>query len=375
MQIVKVGSHELIATIKTFKLAKCKIHKNKLHLKNIVKRMLPKKIWDSLRDLRKKGLLSSRLRANYLYDRQRFIKHGSPDRALSVVTNRVAYIVMLYHSLEKGMSLPNPRDGFGQNKAKDLLNQIEKTLELGCFDSQIGSALKVLQAYVRFNTESGVDLPEIKATTNTLWNRYLAAAKDVTDKIGGGRRLLTKKELGQSEMMDFKSFAFLRHSIRVFTDRVIPNQLITDAVEIAQKSPSVCNRQTSRVHVFDNDVLGQELLRIQNGNTGFGHTANKILLITSDLSAFLSIGERNQCWIDGGLFAMTLIYALHSFGVGSCCLNWSKEMEIDLALRELAKIPESENIIMMLAIGYPPEELSVAWSHRAPVEEVVSYHY
>ena len=68
---------------------------------------------------------------------------------------------------------------------------------------------------------------------------------------------------------------------------------------------------------------------------------------------------------------MSLIYALHSLGLGTCCLNWSVTRERDLALRKDAKIDHSESIIMMIAVGNLPDNFSVANSSRKPVEEIL----
>ena len=113
------------------------------------------------------------------------------------------------------------------------------------------------------------------------------------------------------------------------------------------------------------------MLSYQNGNRGFGDKASHVLIVTSDLHHFTSAGERNQCWIDGGMFAMSLVYALHSLGLGTCCLNWSVECDQDRALKNNTLISESEAVIMMIAVGVIPEKLNVAVSPRKPLAEVI----
>jgi nitroreductase len=113
-------------------------------------------------------------------------------------------------------------------------------------------------------------------------------------------------------------------------------------------------------------------LACQNGNRGFTEEIDKLLVVTSDLGSFVSPGERNQCWIDGGLFAMSLVYALHSLGLGTCCLNWSVEHEADRKLRQAAGIRESEAVIMMIAVGHLPEVLNVQQSPRKLVDDVLT---
>lgn len=93
----------------------------------------------------------------------------------------------------------------------------------------------------------------------------------------------------------------------------------------------------------------------QNGNSGFGHTVPALFVITSDMRIFEKSGERNQGWVDGGLFAMALVYALHALGLGACMLNWSQDHDQDDALRAAFEIPD---------------DLLVAQSPRRPVGDV-----
>ena len=69
---------------------------------------------------------------------------------------------------------------------------------------------------------------------------------------------------------------------------------------------------------------------------------------------------------------MSLIYALHSLGVASCCLNWSQSPKNDKLLRSLVDIKQNHTVIMMLAIGWPNIKNKVCVSARKPIQEVYS---
>jgi nitroreductase len=73
------------------------------------------------------------------------------------------------------------------------------------------------------------------------------------------------------------------------------------------------------------------------------------------------------------MFSMSLIYALHAAGVESCPLNLSMYCFHDIKLHRLLDIPNHETPIMMMAIGYPPDELEVACSSRLPIEHFINY--
>lgn len=173
---------------------------------------------------------------------------------------------------------------------------------------------------------------------------------------------------------DLTDFFWSRSSVRQFApDPVTPEELEL-AVSIAQRSPCVCNRQSGRVRALTERSDISDALAIQGGARGFEREVPLLLVISSELANFQGAGERNQCWVDGGLFAMSLMWGLHSLGLVSCALNWSKEPAVDRELKSRFDIPASESIIFLLAVGRPPEEFTVARSPRKPLNEVLVWH-
>jgi nitroreductase len=157
----------------------------------------------------------------------------------------------------------------------------------------------------------------------------------------------------------------------MFAEGPVNSEAIRSAVALALRSPSVCNRQSARVRYLTDRSLLEKVLTVQGGNRGFGHQIPGVLVVTSYLGVFRGARERNQCWIDGGLFAMSLLYALTYGGVGSCPLNWSSDAAQDKALRELLGLPRDEVVIMLIAVGHLPENYRVASSPRMVLEEVL----
>ena len=52
---------------------------------------------------------------------------------------------------------------------------------------------------------------------------------------------------------------------------------------------------------------------------------------------------------------MSLVYGLHSLGLGTFCLNWSVKNQQDKQLKMIAEIPDYDLVIMMIVVGYLPE--------------------
>lgn len=279
-----------------------------------------------------------------------------------------ASIIKNYHRIEKGLALRSPRLGFGQEAIELLLAETRGFIARFGPSRVTAEATQTLDEYLRFNAREGHPLGRLEAEIADLRLRH---QDTLNCECGGGTLQITRETIQRDGRRDLRGFFATRHSIRQFSEQPIDMALITDAVVMAQKSPSVCNRQSGRVFVVSEKALQAKLLALQNGNRGFGDQADKLLIVGADLDCFLSVGERYQAWIDGGMFAMSLIYALHSLGLGSCCLNWSVEPESDRALRQAAGLPDNISIIMLLAVGHLPEALRVAQSPRRPLAEVM----
>ena len=100
------------------------------------------------------------------------------------------------------------------------------------------------------------------------------------------------------------------------------------------------------------------------GCRGFGDRASSILVVTSDLQAW-GFGEQwFGPYIDGGIYLMNLLYALHFNKVGACPLNWYASLENDSKLRVLLQIPENEIVIAMIACGSLKKNFKLAYSKR-----------
>lgn len=304
--------------------------------------------------------------AAYRYDWQIYRRHSGLFRPGDAGVLE-ARLIKAYHRVEKGMSLAQPRPGFGKDAVQQILSEVRQYLDHFGASPTTCRALNTLREYVNFNQRHHTDVSWLEPELEALMQRS-------TGETGiGGTRRVRRDDILKAASIDLKTFFEHRHSVRQFSGAPVEDEVIRQAVLMAKKSPSVCNREPGCVFVATAAETKAALLALQNGNRGFGEQADRVLLITSRLDAFLTVGERYQSWIDGGLFAMSLIYALHSLGVASCCLNWSVEPDSDRALRKIAGVPADHHVIMMLAIGRLPEELPVAQSPRRPLEQVLHF--
>ena len=294
----------------------------------------------------------------FSYDYFRYFLYSAWKQDLKNKEERNYMAVKVYHSLEKSLSLKNRREGAGWENTKLLHTISLKAIESGDLGFQDKVGLNVLRQFASQLTS----VPEAQEISKELQcNEYSDA---------GGTREYSKEDFNQGELSDPEAFFLSRHTLRDFSEKEVECSTVRRAVSLAMKSPSACNRQAWHVYDLKTQEVISNALNCQNGNRGFGHNAKRLLVVASDLRAFVSPKERYQHWIDGGMFAMSLVWAFHSLGVASCCLNWSQDPSGDLKFRKLVPIEPQHSVIMLIALGYPDEDNKVCASARRPLEEV-----
>ena len=324
-------------------------------IRNILKSILPKSAWQNIRSFKR----TINLWLASASDRKRYATHSILKKGPETQGQWRGALTFDYHKIEKGLALPNPRSGFGKDIIDKLLQTLPQYEEHFGTDDMSEIIVSVLREYEETSAGSSRDFEALK---NFLHQRM--------DKITeAGTTALSREDLFPIAQEDAVRFLLGRHSVRQYESRPVDAMLIEKAMKIAQRAPSVCNRQAGHVFVSTNTESMRRLLSHQNGNRGFGDTLGGVAVITSDLAVFQSVGERNQPFVDGGIFAMGFLTGLHAVGLGACMLNWSADIAQDRKLREEFGFPENHVIITMIGFGHVPEHISVAASPRDAMEK------
>lgn len=307
------------------------------------------------------------LAVHYLADLRRFRRASFMDVA-KTRENRQAEIRILAHMLEYGMALSDPRAGFGMDKVRQLVQRVAAYRADYGRDETAEMALAALRAYVSFNRARGAAIVEAEELVAGLEREF----GDLESLPPGGTEVVTAASIRQVASMDFLAFMEARHSIRQFTTQPVDRAVVERVVRAAQQTPSSCNRQTCRVYAFHERTSVARVLALHNGNRGFGDQVAGVFVVTVDLRNWNDVGERNQAFVDGGMFAMTLALGLHAEGLGACMLNWSAPRAADRRMRERVGVPEHEVIITLIGFGHMPEALRVPVSRRKPLDRVMT---
>ena len=158
-----------------------------------------------------------------------------------------------------------------------------------------------------------------------------------------------------------------RHSIRDFSDKPVSREILLQAVQLALRAPSACNRQPSKVYVLDGkrrEELGHENL----------YHADKYLVVTGEINAFGPM-EYGDWVVSSTIFATYLVLALHALGIGSCMMKKDLHFgsQYNDFLRKTCHIPGNEKIVLEIPVGYCKDSFAVAYSNRKNARDVLVF--
>ena len=271
-------------------------------------------------------------------------------------------MLLIVHSLEKGMTNDKPRP-FGKRKIKDLIILIRKYFFMTSKISfEIEMSINILREYLNFCEKNDFINESEYIFVSDFLGKY-----NYIEKIDMSSEHIKIDDIDDN--FDFDKFLSSRHSIRRYSSIALSQDDIKKSIEIAIKGPSACNRQMCRVY-YINSENGKNL--IKKYGQGFGNfdlsNAN-FFLITFDVSAFYTVGERNQGWFNSGIFASNLVNAFHSLGIGSCMVQFGNSFKVEKEIKKKLKIGSSERIGVIISAGYYLKDNVVTASHRRKIDD------
>lgn len=336
--------------------------------KQIIKRIMPKSAGKKARSLKAVVEASKVSRIQ----RQRFMRWISLDTSTDKtrVETRLAFDI---HRLEKGLSHVNFRRGFGKGVLSEISKRmvlLEKSDKKYKNNPLYQQGLSVLHEYQHRHIDVNYDLTSVKAMfPEHIWESVLTYEPDASN--GAGSFLMNSSTKADNFSKGFVQLAQNRYSVREYSDKPVSQELLDKVYEVSMKTPSVCNRQATRIYQITDPEKIKAALKIQGGFNGYDMPP-VLLLVTSDIRAFMNYGERNEPFVDGGLFSMSLLYALEAYGLAACPLNAMFSLSQDRQTRELLSMPDYEFPVMYIAVGNFPESVPVCRSVRRSPESIVT---
>jgi len=277
-----------------------------------------------------------------------------------------ALIILDYHSLEKGLLYRDIRFKFGKLKVTNLLRLLKKSEILGVkHKTQIIAATSVLCNYFDLHKENNINISDYFSDEDYCF------IKREYQLVLQSTKSFIKKNYYKNSDSNFYDFSNSRASVRDFTGEKIPFDLISKIIDLTKNAPSVCNRQSSRVYYIEKKLTIDAVLKIQGGLDGYSDKITQLLIVVCDRNYFYTAGERNQLFIDGGMFLMNLLYSLHYYKVSACPAHWALNFQHDRKIKKLLNMSNSEKVISLVAIGQPNSEFKTCNSRRRSVDELL----
>lgn len=272
------------------------------------------------------------------------------------------------HGIEKGFSYRSPKPAFGIDKILGLLTMLQHYRTL---PEASETFFKDCLSTVKFYIETYKGYEKI----DPIVKRYDALVASVGGCIEAKDATVNINKSDVDAILNsinYEEFVASRHSYRFYAKTPVDKELLKKALKIAEHTPTACNRQAQKVYVF----TGEEKNKLLNigPSRGFVTEVDTAILITVDMRAYFS-EEFYQCYVDGGLYAMNLINAIHSTGLG--CIPLTASMFAVNQRKELSErfnIPLNEAPIITIGIGNREESAQVNASYRKSYKEYTIFN-
>jgi len=301
----------------------------------------------------------------YPQDLWLFLRHNGHS-PLEEHSRRLSHKTIIEaHTIEKGLTLPQPKPHFGRDKISAMLD-MNKDWTPPASDLSRSMLVGALKEY----QETFADTSPPDASFANRVNQFITN-HDKQIANGGVRRNV--QHLGEN--LDALSFLQNRFAAREFSDIPVSADELRTVIETAQRAPSQCNRQSIRLHVYRDPSKIQQLLSLQGGAKGFADNVPVLFIVSSEITAWGGSQQRNQPYVDGGLYSMMLMLALDAKGLLSCPLNLAISNNKERSIKTAGDIHARERLIMMIATGKPPAHtIRAAKSPRWRADEICQFH-
>ena len=280
-------------------------------------------------------------------------------------------IIRNTHSIEKGLSLENVRMGFGLSKIQDACGYIDKYHNNGgdMKAAPLFMFRDALSKYLAFHKEKNFHNQTIDKVSRLVegLNKTIAAS----DTVYGGILSFEKPNYTIDEYNAFVKIVNDRHSLREFDSTPVDRVKLRNAIELAMRCPSACNRQCYRLYILEHEDF-QLLSDWIGGTGGFDKDLDKLILITGKTSVY-KLQEQYQHVVTSSIFAGYLSLTLQANGIGACVIqrslfpnkSWNN-------VKTNLNIPGDEMPVCCIGIGNFKEVSKAPVSYRLGYDEIVT---
>ena len=169
--------------------------------------------------------------------------------------------------------------------------------------------------------------------------------------------------------MEFKEVVKVRYSCKKYSDRQVEKEKLEAILNAGRLAPTAKNLQEQHIYV----VQSPEVLAKVDSVTPCRYGAPTVLVVAFDSTNVFTYpgGKRDSGVEDATIVATHMILAAADEGVDSCWVNFLDPEK----MAEVLGLPENEEILMIMDLGYAAEGAGPLPNHenRKELSETVSY--
>lgn len=165
-----------------------------------------------------------------------------------------------------------------------------------------------------------------------------------------------------------------RQSTRKYSTKLVEKEKLDLCLQAARLAPSACNAQPWTFVVVDDPKLAFEVgtATVTIGMNKFGPEAPVYLVIVLEKPNFTSkvgtlIKSIDYPLIDIGIAAENFCLQATELGMGTCMIGWFDKKKI----KQLLNIPKSKDVVLLISLGYSPEDYHQRQKIRKPENQVI----
>jgi nitroreductase len=182
-------------------------------------------------------------------------------------------------------------------------------------------------------------------------------------------------------MVESKVFEVIkeRASIRSYSDQPIEEEKLKLILESARLAPSASNSQPWHFYVVrDKEKIKALAQKMPLGSkvviNSFIAQAPVVIVATAGPIDFLHrvlsyLVNKRWYYLDVAIALEHMVLTAWDLGIGSCWIGWFDEKKV----KKLLHIPEKEEVIAILTLGYPKEKPVGFPKHRKSLSEIVHW--
>jgi nitroreductase len=168
--------------------------------------------------------------------------------------------------------------------------------------------------------------------------------------------------------MDFTTVVKTRRSVRAFSDKAIPDEVLGRVLEAARLAPSACNFQPWRFIVVKDAATRRQLAQQAHSQTFVGKAPVVMVCCGKRYpQKYNWIGD-SLYLVDLGIAIEHMALAARNEGLGTCWIGAFQDQPI----KKLLGIPADQDVVMLLPVGYPvSDDQFSATTERLSLEQIV----